>query len=194
MTRKHNESRSTRETEKAREDDEEEEGIQREVLLCPATSGGSVTARPNRKHRQTAILTDSGEEERPVEERRVTSHMTRGILTISMIVCVCMFFSPLPPSGLRRCAAAARHRSRAAAVSRKRPVCDANTHRKPLSRHRKLLSHLAPYLQHKDVKFHVNAVFLNHLIITDQNGQKKCETAVQSHYSYIYQILNGPCV
>lgn len=41
----------------------------------------------------------------------------------------------------------ATHRSRAATVRRKRLVCDANTQRNPLSRHRKLLSHFAPYLQ-----------------------------------------------
>lgn len=69
MRRKHNESRSTRETVKAREEEEEEEGSgkQREVLLCPATKGGSVTARPNRKHRQTARRMESGDEERPGE-------------------------------------------------------------------------------------------------------------------------------
>lgn len=67
MRRKHKESRSTKETEKAREDEEEEEGIgkQREVLLCPASRGGSVTARPNRKHRQMARWMESGDEERP---------------------------------------------------------------------------------------------------------------------------------
>lgn len=70
MRRKHNESRSTRETVKAREEEDEEEGSgkQREVLLCPATRGGSVTARPNRKHRQTARRMESGDEERPGEE------------------------------------------------------------------------------------------------------------------------------
>lgn len=49
--------------------------------------------------------------------------------------------------------AVARHRSRAATVRRKRPVCDANRHRKPLSLHRKLLSHFAPYLQHHKADF-----------------------------------------
>lgn len=69
MRRKHNESRSTRETVKAKEDEDKEEGSgkQREVLLCPATRGGSVTARPNRKHRQTARRMERGDEERPGE-------------------------------------------------------------------------------------------------------------------------------
>lgn len=67
MRRKHSESRSTRETEKAREDEEEEEGSgkQREVLLCPVTRGGRVTAKPNRTHRKTDKWTASGGEERP---------------------------------------------------------------------------------------------------------------------------------
>lgn len=67
MRRKHRESRSTRETEKAREDEEEEEGSgkQRAVLLWPVTRGGSVTAKPNRKHRKTERQTENGDEERP---------------------------------------------------------------------------------------------------------------------------------
>lgn len=67
MRRKHSESRSTRETEKAREDEEEEEGSgkQREVLLCPVTRGGSVKAKPNRKHRKTDRRMKSGDVERP---------------------------------------------------------------------------------------------------------------------------------
>lgn len=75
---------------------------------------------------------------------------TKRILSSRVCLCVCVFFTPLWPSALWHTVAAAKHRSRAATVSRKRPVCDANTHRKPLSRHRKLLSHLAPYLQHEE--------------------------------------------
>lgn len=65
MTRKHSESRSTRETVKAREEDEDEDGSgrQRDVLLCPATRGGSVTAKPKKKHRQTARRMESGGED-----------------------------------------------------------------------------------------------------------------------------------
>lgn len=67
MRRKHSESSSTRETEKAREDEEEEEGSgkQREVLLCPVMRGGSVMAKPNRKHRRTDKRMESRDKERP---------------------------------------------------------------------------------------------------------------------------------
>lgn len=67
MTRKHSESSSTRNTEKATEEEEAEEGSskQREVLLCPATRGGSVTARPNRKHKKMASRMESTGEDHP---------------------------------------------------------------------------------------------------------------------------------
>lgn len=53
MTRRHSESTSTRKTEDARPGEEEASGRQREVLPWPATRGGTVTAKPNRKHRRT---------------------------------------------------------------------------------------------------------------------------------------------
>lgn len=63
MRRKQSESKSTRETEKAREDDDDEEGSgkQRDVLLCPATREGTVTVKPNRKHRQMETRMDNGD-------------------------------------------------------------------------------------------------------------------------------------
>lgn len=66
---------------KAKEEDEEEEGSgkQREVLLGPATRGGSVTARPNRKHSQTARRTESGDEEWPRKRREWNQVKTSGI-------------------------------------------------------------------------------------------------------------------
>lgn len=65
MRRKQRESKSTRDTEKAKDDDDDEEGSgkQREVLLCPATREGIVTVKPNRKHRQMETRKDNGNEE-----------------------------------------------------------------------------------------------------------------------------------